>query len=100
MAPDRFRLEYWQAGGFCCGRDREGGRPHEEYTRFGHVGNLLHEIDGIHIHLDLQTVMSGPLQEPQGEEKEGMALLSPEEELPAVAAPDPRERGFSGSDHI
>ncbi len=40
------------------GRNGEGGRSHEEYARFGHVGNLLHEIDGIHIHLDLQTVAS------------------------------------------
>ena len=73
----------------CQGRDGESGCPHEKYARFGHGSNLLHEIDRIHIHLDLQAVTSGSLHEFLREEMERTALLSPKEELPAVPSPDP-----------
>ena len=81
------------------GRNSEVGCSHEENAWFCHGVNLLHEVDRIHIHLDLQAV-ARPFQDALRQDVQGAAVLPLEEDLPPEAAPDPGEGGFGGSDDL
>ena len=74
------------------------GRSHKEGARFGHVWFLLHEIDGVHVHLDLQAVFAGACQQLLHQLVEGAAFFAAQQELPAVPPLDPGEGGFGGAD--
>jgi hypothetical protein len=63
-----------------------------------HGESESHEVDGIHIHLDLHAGGVEAGQDIPGQGVEKTAVIPFQEQLPAVAAPQPEQGGFRRSD--